>query len=126
MKSFIACALIASASAFAPTQPAFARVATSINSFEGKFEGQVWDVESKQDVYASWDPNAARSPLNFNPFETFEGNSPNPSGFFPGEGRYKDPMRPDVSYAQMQVERAILDDVAANPKASPGCAGCKN
>ena len=83
----------------------------------GKYDEQLWDITAKQDVYATWDPNSPRSPTNFNPFETFEGNSPDASGFYPGEGRYKDPVRPDVDFASMQAERAILEDVAANPLA---------
>ena len=65
--------------------------------------------------------------MNFNPFETFEGNSPDASGKYPGEGRYKDPVRPDVSFALMQEERKILDDIAANPKPGnvPGAPGCR-
>lgn len=33
----------------------------------------------------SRDPNAPRSTRNFNPFETFKGNSPDASGIYPGE-----------------------------------------
>lgn len=76
---------------------------------------------------AAWDPNSPRTAMNFNPFETFEGNSPDASGKYPGEGRYKDPVRPDVSFALMQEERKILDDIAANPKPGnvPGAPGCR-
>ena len=48
--------------------------------------------------------------------ETFGGNSPDASGIYPGELRYKDPIRGDVSYAQMQEEKADLEAMAANPK----------
>merc|ERR1740124_690831 len=46
----------------------------------------------------------------------------------PGEPRYKDPTRGDVSFAIMMVERADLEAIAAAPKpgSEPGCAGCKN
>eukprot|EP00522_Entomoneis_paludosa_P007886 CAMPEP_0172446532 /NCGR_PEP_ID=MMETSP1065-20121228/6102_1 /TAXON_ID=265537 /ORGANISM="Amphiprora paludosa, Strain CCMP125" /LENGTH=95 /DNA_ID=CAMNT_0013197677 /DNA_START=234 /DNA_END=521 /DNA_ORIENTATION=+ len=91
----------------------------------GKYDGQEWNIDAKQEIYAAWDPAQPRSVFNFNPFETFEGNSPDASGFYPGEGRYKDPVRPDVSFASMQAERAILDGVAANPKSAPGCPGCR-
>jgi hypothetical protein len=66
--------------------------------------------------------------MNFNPFETFGGNSPDASGKFPGEPFYKDPKRGDISYAIMQAEKAEADERAANPKAGdvPGCAGCRN
>lgn len=39
-------------------------------------------------MYATWNPAAPRSALNFNPFETFEGNSPDCSGYYPGEVRW--------------------------------------
>lgn len=92
----------------------------------GKYDEQLWDMTAKLDVYNAWDPNSPRSAGNFNPFETFEGNSPDASGFYPGEGRYKDPVRPDVNYTQMMEERKVLEDIAANPKAPPGCPGCRN
>lgn len=40
-------------------------------------------------MYNAWDPSAPRSPSNFNPFETWEGNSPDASGFYPGEVRFR-------------------------------------
>ncbi|KAL7558996.1 hypothetical protein ACA910_010875 [Epithemia clementina (nom. ined.)] len=128
MKSVIAIvfALLASASAFVPQQPtAFARSKVVVHNY-GIFDEKEWGLPQKLEVYATWDPNAPRSPLNFNPFETYEGNSPDASGFFPGEGRYKDPIRPDVNFALMQEERKVLDQIAANPKSKPGCPGCKN
>jgi hypothetical protein len=112
----------------APAPAAAAPAVSASGLVYGKYDEQLWDMTAKQDVYSSWDPSQPRSPMNFNPFETFEGNSPDASGFYPGEGRYKDPKRPDVNFASMQAERAILDDVAANPKpgATPGCPGCRN
>ena len=118
-------ALVASASAFAPASKPVA-FRTALNMEYGKYDDKMWDMPAKQEVYAAWDPTSPRSPNNFNPFETFEGNSPDASGFYPGEGRYKDPQRPDVSYSIMLEERKILDDVAANPKAAKGCPGCRN
>lgn len=119
----------ASASAFAPSQFGV-RTVTSLNQvFQyGKYDDKLWDNDAKKAVYAAWDPNAPRTVDNFNPFETFEGNSPDASGMFPGEMRYKDPTRGDVSFAKMMEERAEADERAANPKAgdAPGCAGCKN
>ena len=35
----------------------------------GRFDGKMWDNEAKKEMYASWDPNAPRTPDNFNPFE---------------------------------------------------------
>jgi hypothetical protein len=115
MKSFLLAALVASASAFAPQQAAFG-VKTALYS-GGAYEGKLWDMSAKLEIYGIWDPTAPRSPTNFSPFETWDGNSPDASGYYPGEGRYKDPQRPDVSYASMQEERKILDEIAANPKA---------
>lgn len=94
----------------------------------GKYDDQMWDNEAKKEIYAAWDPNSPRSPMNFNPFETFEGNTPDASGFYPGEGWYKDPSRGDVNFQTMMVEREEADERAANPKAGdkPGCPGCRN
>jgi len=94
----------------------------------GLYDDKLWDHDSKKDVYTQWDPNTARSTLNFNPFETFKGNSPDASGIFPGENRYKDPQRGDASYTQMMLEKGDAEVREANPKAgeAPGCAGCKN
>ena len=94
----------------------------------GIYDDQLFDMAAKQAVYGQWDPNTPRSPVNFNPFETWDGNSPDASGFYPGERRYKDPKRGDVSYAIMQTEQATLDEIKANPKPGsvPGAPGCRN
>jgi len=94
----------------------------------GKYDEKLWDMTAKMDVYNAWDPNSPRSPTNFNPFETWEGNSPDASGFYPGEGRYKDPIRPDMNFQIMMEERAINEERLANPKPGdkPGCPGCRN
>jgi len=120
--------LLASASAFAPASKPTYTTGLSMSSMEyGKYDEQEWGMAAKMDVYNAWDPNTPRSANNFNPFETYEGNSPDASGFYPGEGRYKDPVRPDVNYTQMMEERKILDDIAANPKpgSGPGAPGCR-
>ena len=79
---------------------------TSLNAFEyGKYDEILWDNEAKNDVYSSWDPATPRSTQNFNPFETYKGNSPDASGIYPGEPRYKDPVRPEVNFAIMMAER---------------------
>jgi len=126
MKVTVALALVASASAFVPATNM--RVSTKLNFEYGEYDDKMWDNDAKKEVYAKWEPTAARSSMNFNPFETFGGNSPDASGIFPGEARYKDPKRGDVSYAIMLVEKAEIEDRIANPKAGeePGCAGCKN
>jgi hypothetical protein len=79
-------ALVGAASAFVPhASPAFAR---HMQLFGGKYDDKLWDNAAKKDVYNSWDPNAPRSEMNFNPFETWEGNSPDASGYYPGEVRF--------------------------------------
>ena len=82
MKSILAVALVASASAFLPAQNA--RMVTKLNFEYGEYDGKMFDQESKKDLYNKWDPNSPRSTRNFNPFETFKGNSPDGSGIYPG------------------------------------------
>ena len=59
---------------------------------------------------------------NFNPFEKNEdGNSCDTNGYYPGEGKYKDPIRPDTSFALMNKEREVMESLMATPKAGqPG------
>ncbi len=72
-----------------------------------------------------WDPKKTRTSDNFNPFEKNEdGNSCDPNGYFPGETKYGDPIRPSVSYATMQAEAKAYAAAAADPKnkeKGPGC-----
>ena len=126
MNKILAVAFVASASAFVPAQNA--RVPTRLNFEYGEYDDKLWDQDAKKDVYNKWDPSSPRSTRNFNPFETYKGNSCDASGIYPGEPRYKDPMRGDVNFAIMMAEKADADERAANPKAgeAPGCAGCKN
>mmetsp|Transcript_19376 Transcript_19376/g.22151 ORF Transcript_19376/g.22151 Transcript_19376/m.22151 type:complete len:131 (+) Transcript_19376:55-447(+) len=128
MKSFFAVlALAASASAFAPSHSA--RLSTSVFSDRyGQYDDKLWDNDAKKVVYGSWDPAQPRSGQNFNPFETWEGNSPDASGFYPGENFYKDPTRGDVSFTTMMEERKEAEDRVASPKPgdSPGAPGCRN
>lgn len=116
-------------SAFAPATFGV-RPQTSISSdfVYGDYDDKLFDNEAKKAVYDAWDPSQPRSGKNFNPFETFEGNSPDASGVYPGEPRYKDPTRGEINFQQMMDERAEADERAANPKAgdAPGAPGCKN
>ena len=118
---------MASASAFAPA-PSAPRTVTKLFADFGKYDDQLWDNTAKKDVYAAWDPNSPRSANNFNPFETWEGNSPDASGRYPGENFYKDPSRGDVNFQQMMDERAEMEQRQANPKPgdAPGAPGCRN
>mmetsp|Transcript_32420 Transcript_32420/g.41705 ORF Transcript_32420/g.41705 Transcript_32420/m.41705 type:complete len:128 (+) Transcript_32420:38-421(+) len=126
MKLAVSVALVASASAFVPAMNS--RVATHLNFEYGEYDDKLFDNEAKKDLYEKWDPTSPRSGKNFNPFETYKGNSCDASGVFPGEPRYKDPIRGDVSFAIMMEEKAEAEEREANPKAGsePGCAGCKN
>ena len=109
-------ALATGASAFAPALNG-ARFSTHLNFEYGKYDDQLWDHTAKKDVYSTWDPNSPRSTTNFNPFETFDGNSPDASGIYPGENRYKDPIRGDVNFQQMMDEKADIEAMKASPKA---------
>lgn len=116
MKLLASLALVASASAFAP-QPFGARANTRLfDDKYGKYDDQLWDNDAKKEIYEAWDPTAPRTVSNFNPFETFEGNSPDASGRYPGEPFYKDPMRGDVDFKTMMAEREEAEERAANPK----------
>jgi hypothetical protein len=125
MKLAIFATLVASAAAFAPAS--VMKTSTALNLKYGEYDGQMWDNDAKKIIYAKFDPAVARTVNNFNPFETFEGNSPDASGYYPGETGYKDPARGDVNFASMMVERAEIEERLANPKPgfSPGCPGCK-
>ena len=85
MKLAVIAATVASAAAFVPSQNA--RMVTKINGAMefGEYDDKLWDQVAKKDIYNKWDPSAPRSGKNFNPFETFKGNSPDASGVFPGE-----------------------------------------
>lgn len=121
-------ALVASTSAFAPAPSAPRTMGTKLFADFGKYDDKLWDNEAKKDVYNAWDPNQPRSANNFNPFETWEGNSPDASGRYPGENFYKDPSRGDVNFQQMMVEREEAEARAASPKPGdvPGAPGRRN
>mmetsp|Transcript_10120 Transcript_10120/g.30007 ORF Transcript_10120/g.30007 Transcript_10120/m.30007 type:complete len:85 (+) Transcript_10120:279-533(+) len=70
-----------------------------------------------KDVYNQWDPNAPRTEDNFNPFEkNKDGNQCDPNGWFPGDGLYRDPIRPDVDFMKVMAEQEELKQIRANPK----------
>merc|ERR1712094_33386 len=84
----------------------------------GKYEGQIFGFPEKKDLWENWDPNSPRSETNFNPFErNADGNACDCSGYFPGEGKYPDPARPDVDFAAMMAEKTAMAEIEANPKA---------
>uniref|UniRef100_A0A7S2JSR7 PS II complex 12 kDa extrinsic protein n=1 Tax=Leptocylindrus danicus TaxID=163516 RepID=A0A7S2JSR7_9STRA len=127
-KKIVLATLLASAAAFAPSATFGVRTNTALSFEYGEFDDELWDNEAKKVVYEKWDPNSPRTTRNFNPFETFKGNSPDASGIYPGENRYKDPIRGDVSFKQMMEEKAEIEERNANPKDGdvPGAPGCKN
>jgi hypothetical protein len=92
-----------------------------------KYDDKEWSIDAQMDIYDSWDPNKERTRDNFNPFERNEdGNKCDTNGFYPGETRYKDPIRPAVSFTTMQKEKDIVKKVQDNPKpgqkkGAPGC-----
>ena len=83
LTKIVALAFVASASAFVPV--ANTRMPTKLNFEYGEYDDKLWDQDAKKDVYNKWDPSQPRSSRNFNPFETYKGNSPEASGVFPGE-----------------------------------------
>ena len=102
MNRLIAALALGSAAAFAPA----ARTPASVVVFggAGKYEGQIFGFPEKKDLWENWDPNSPRSETNFNPFErNADGNACDCSGYFPGEGKYSDPARPDVDFAALAL-----------------------
>ena len=98
--------------------------------------GDVWSFEAKKAIYDQWDPEKPRDYDNFNPFESNdESSKPDTNGCFPGQSRgYKSPNRPDQSWAIMQEEAKLMEELKQDPKFSitgkPGnfreCAHQKN
>ena len=78
----------------------------------------IWGFDAKKACFDAWDPEKPRDYDNFNPFErNDEGAMCDFNGCFPGQSRgYKSPTRPDVSFAKMQEEKAMVDQVIASPK----------
>ena len=104
-------------------------VAVVVFGGAGKYEGQIFGFPEKKDLWENWDPNSPRSETNFNPFErNADGNACDCSGYFPGEGKYSDPARPDVDFAAMMAEKTAMAEIEANPKAGdvPGAPGRLN
>eukprot|EP00965_Chrysotila_dentata_P235649 6200882-Pleurochrysis_carterae.AAC.2 len=83
-----------------------------------KFNGGVWGMEQKLEVFKAWNPESARDYDNFNPFErNDEGSMCDTNGCFPGQSRgYSIPIRPDASWAIMQEENKVMDELKKDPK----------
>jgi len=82
-----------------------------------KYTGCVWDMDAKMDIFNQWNPDAPRDYDNFNPFERDDnGNCCDTNGKFPGEVAYKDPQRPDTSFAIMQADRVVMEKINADPR----------
>ena len=98
--------------------------------------GDIWGFEAKKACFDAWDPEKPRDYDNFNPFErNDEGALCDTNGCFPGQSRgYKSPNRPDQSWAIMQEEAKLMEELKQDPKFSitgkPGnfreCAHQKN
>ena len=86
LTKIIAVAFVASAAAFVPAQNA--RMPTKLNFEYGEYDEKLFDNDAKKALYAKWDPSSPRSTRNFNPFETYKGNSCDASGIYPGEVSY--------------------------------------
>jgi hypothetical protein len=69
-------------------------------------------------MFNQWDPESPRTYTNFNPFERNDESAMcDFNGCFPGQSRgYKSPIRPDQSWDIMQKERAMMDELAKQPK----------
>merc|ERR1719310_2702382 len=80
--------------------------------------GDVWGFEAKKAVFDAWDPEKPRDYDNFNPFERNDESAMcDTNGCFPGQSRgYESPNRPDQSWAIMQAEKAMMEELASNPK----------
>ena len=85
LTKIVALAFVASASAFVPA--ANTRMPSKLYFEYGEYDDKLWDTDAKNDVYAKWDPASPRSAKNFNPYETYKGNSCDCSGIYPGEVR---------------------------------------
>ena len=78
----------------------------------------IWGFEAKKACFDAWDPEKPRDYDNFNPFErNDEGAMCDFNGCFPGQSRgYKSPNRPDQSWDIMQKEKALMEELAKEPK----------
>merc|ERR1711990_868858 len=115
MKLFCAvAALYASSEAFTPAG-GFLNSRASVSKISmSRFTDQVWDFTAKKQIYDEWNPSAQRTYDNFNPFErNADGNACDTNGKFPGETNYRDPIRPDASWAIMQADKAMMEEINA-------------
>ncbi|CAN0028708.1 unnamed protein product [Scytosiphon promiscuus] len=86
-------------------QPTRAASVQSLNA--GKYDGKVWDDAAKADVLSEYDASQPWSETNFDPnVKDGAGNKCDASGYYPGETRYKDPIRPDVTFAEYMKQKA--------------------
>merc|ERR1711935_1290029 len=123
----IVAVLAAGANAFVPSSFGV-RTATNLYAdafVRGKYDDKTFDNAAKKEIYDEWDPTKPRDGMNFNPFETFGGNSPDASGKFPGQTFYKDPARGVINYETMLIEKEEKAARDASPKAGdePGAPG---
>merc|ERR1719310_2685050 len=100
--------------------------AADISAFDN-----IWGFEAQKAVFDAWDPEKPRDYFNFNPYErNYDGAKCDSNGCFPGESRgYQPPNRPDVSWAIMQEEAKLMEEIKKDPKyglsGKPGCYSLK-
>ena len=84
--------LVAPVAAFAPTK-ALPKAATVVYA-DGKYDGQMWDMAAKKDVWSAWDPNSPRAETNFNPRRPASDAFPSRLGPAPPRARRSQPAAP--------------------------------
>merc|ERR1719214_272938 len=106
------------ASVLLALQPVHSNRVRAVHMLEKTGPDGIWDLASKTRVFEAWDPEKPRTYENFNPFErNNESAMCDTNGCFPGQSRgYKSPNRPDQSWDIMQKEKALMDELAKDPK----------
>jgi len=119
MLSVVTGALIASSGYMAAVnRPAVQVRAAGAQMADISAFNDIWGFDAKKSIYDAWDPESPRTYDNFNPFERNDESSMcDTNGCFPGQSRgYKSPNRPDQSWDIMQKEKALMEELAKEPK----------
>ena len=120
MLSAVTGALALSSGFLAGSPPSTSVVRSNGATMMSKYNGCVWGLPEKTDIFMMWNPGMPRTYENFNPFErNDEGQMCDTNGCFPGTDRgYTIPERPDVSWAIQQANDAKMDQLKMDPKFS--------